>query len=278
MPAWCVCGDRDCPSAISLCAMDVDDDGPCAQCENQKRNHRCRRLKKVTPMDISRPYQVALFDAEISPEDIARFNRDEIGLGYETTAYYDPQLNDYVEFYYPTWKAARESFWDALQHYTGRDISEFYIIKWVDDKTQIMTSPPEEERIEDSNTRKRNMVNISFKKKDGHTLMVVDARELQAILDSLGAVHRDGRYMDRPVFNNQVVDAATHKLSSEVFLIRPGSGGSLPEFDLTAVYNRPISKANLETLGESAEGVVRMILDHYQAVDITVDLRKKVVA
>jgi hypothetical protein len=229
------------------------------------------------------PYRVAIFDWPLTDELVAQHNSGEdTDIDFEVAAHWDEASQNYFDFEYPTWRAARQDFWRLIaEHYRERDLSELVVLKKTLDPNvpyRIMPSPPEEELLEESRTRKREMVNISFKKKDGHTYMVVDARELQAILDSLGAVHRDGRYMDRPVFNNQVVDASTHKLSSEVFLIRPGANNSLPEFDLTAVYNRPISKANLETLGESAEGVVRMILDHYQPVDITVDLRKKVVA
>jgi hypothetical protein len=234
------------------------------------------------PFDPLHPYRVAIFHTDLTDELIAQFNEDnsEADLDYEVGARWEESTDKWTDFSYPTWRAARSDFFRLASEFWGCDLSTLRVLKKTPTGLTIVTTLPKEEE-DDSNTetnRKKEMVNISFFKKDGHTFMKVDARELQIILDGLGAVARDGRYMDRPVVNHQVVDPTTHKLSSEVFLVKPGANGALPEFDLTATYNRPISKANLETLGESAEGVVRMILDHYQPVDITVDLRKKVVA
>lgn len=116
------------------------------------------------------------------------------------------------------------------------------------------------------------MVKLQIKREAGRLYMYVDARGLHDILDAVGARTSGDMYLDRPNTSISVANS-TFRLSTETLLKK-----EYPvKYDLTAVYTTPPTLGNLQTLRDSGFEQVRKILEHYQPIDISLVVQKKLV-
>ena len=117
------------------------------------------------------------------------------------------------------------------------------------------------------------MIEIKFSRKDGRTIMTINAAEFHAYLVSLG-VKKDRwgeRFANSP--DTDIVDARNNKLMCGA-LTFCGNGGKL-EVNLADYYSGPVTDRVLTALGESAQGCVDRILEHYRPIEISVRIVKR---
>lgn len=127
-------------------------------------------------------------------------------------------------------------------------------------------------------TQKDNpMIKLNMKREGGKLMLLVDAKELHDDLDAIGVQCIGHKYADRPPTSIGIADTRNHTLSTEVLLQK---GPEYPvKFDLTSVYTAaPPSYQQLKKLCESAYDAARKVLEHYQPIDISVDIQKKLIA
>lgn len=117
------------------------------------------------------------------------------------------------------------------------------------------------------------MINLNLKREDGRLVLYVNAKELHDDLDAIGVSYTGDRYNNQPAASHSIADARTMTLSSNVLLTRKYPH----KVDLTGVFVNPPSYANLKKLCESAHDQTRKILEHYQPIDISVEIHKKLV-
>ena len=119
------------------------------------------------------------------------------------------------------------------------------------------------------------MVHVAVKRdttNGSRLFLYVDAKKLHETLTSLGVPKTGTRFDNRPASRQSVADASFN-LSTEVFL-----NAEYPaKYDLSAVFANPPSLANLKKLCNSSFEAVRKILEHYQPIDISVEIQKKAV-
>lgn len=107
-------------------------------------------------------------------------------------------------------------------------------------------------------------IKIGRGKQDGKLTLEINASNLHALLDSMGARVSDGKYVDRPACSYSSI-ASGNKLSTELFLKQ-----EYPvKLALGPCYERPPTIQQLKALCESGHVAVQTILAHYQPVDIT---------
>lgn len=117
------------------------------------------------------------------------------------------------------------------------------------------------------------MVKLKIKRESGRLFLYVDAAELHELLDSIGVTHTEGNYDDRPYCQYNVLNSACTSVSTNLLLVR-----EYPHrVDLTRCFTDPPSVATLRRLCESAQDQTRKILEHYQPIDISIEIHKKVV-
>jgi len=117
------------------------------------------------------------------------------------------------------------------------------------------------------------MVNLKVKREGGKLYLYVNAKELHDMLDAVGATHTNDVYNDRPATVFAVVDAGRNQISTDSLLKR-----EYPyKADLSRVYTEPPSIQNIRRLCESAHEQTRKVLEHYQPIDISIEIQKKVV-
>lgn len=117
------------------------------------------------------------------------------------------------------------------------------------------------------------MINLNLKREDGKLVLYVNAKELHDDLDAIGVSFTGDRYNNQPAASHSIADARTMTLSSNVLLTRKYPH----KVDLTGVFPNPPSYNNLKKLCESAHDQTRKILEHYQPIDISVEIHKKLV-
>lgn len=118
-----------------------------------------------------------------------------------------------------------------------------------------------------------SMVNLQVKREGGKLYLYVNAKELHDTLDAVGAQHDGRRYLDRPAASVAIAEPTRHQISTEVLLDR----SSYPvKYNLSEVYREPPSIQNIRRLCESAHEQTRKVLEHYQPIDISIDIQKKV--
>ena len=142
----------------------------------------------------------------------------------------------------------------------------------------------------------RNMIKVGIRRIAGKLHLLVDAKEFHEQLDEIGCTHTGTKYNDRPLAAGTVA-GSNFLMSTEVLLTRDPKvvevverkrvGEELKEsvikipttsmFDLSAVWTTPPSFENLKKLCNSANDAARKILEHYQPVDICVEIHKKIV-
>lgn len=116
------------------------------------------------------------------------------------------------------------------------------------------------------------MVALRVVRTAGRLWLEVNAKGLHDILDQLGVnVGSDNRYLNRPSTTISVANSS-FKLSTETMLVREYPA----KFDLTAVYGTPMPMANILTLRDSGRDQCRKILEHYQPIDVRLEIHKKV--
>lgn len=118
---------------------------------------------------------------------------------------------------------------------------------------------------------KKEMINIKVGRPNGKLTLFVDAKGLHDTLDSIGVEHDGTMYKDRPASSYSVANNS-YVISTETLLRREYPA----KFDLSAVYTNPPGFPKLKQLCESAYEQARKILEHYQPIDISVDIQKKI--
>ncbi len=119
------------------------------------------------------------------------------------------------------------------------------------------------------------MVKLQIKREGGRLYMFVNAKGLHETLDAIGVPVDSGNnmYKDRPVAG-YTVSSSAFTLSTETLLKKEYPA----KFDLSAVFSsQPPSLANLSKLRDSGYEQCRKILEHYQPIDISLDIQKKIV-
>lgn len=117
------------------------------------------------------------------------------------------------------------------------------------------------------------MIEIKFSRKDGKTLMTVNAKDFQDYLSSLG-VKKDRwgeRFMNAP--DTDIINARDNKLCCGA-LLYCGSNGTLV-VNLADFYSGPVTDRVLTAIGESAQACVDRILEHYRPIEISVRIVKR---
>jgi hypothetical protein len=100
----------------------------------------------------------------------------------------------------------------------------------------------------------------------------INATKLHETLAALGVPKVGNRFENRPTSRTAIADASFN-LSTEVFLVAEYPA----KFDLSQVFTAPPSLSNLKRLCNSSFDAVRRILEHYQPIDISVEIQKKAV-
>jgi hypothetical protein len=113
---------------------------------------------------------------------------------------------------------------------------------------------------------------IKRNKSDSRLMLTIDAKPLHDILDSIGCTaDSSGSYRDRPSADFRIVN--NNRLSTELFLKRVYPY----EVNLTGIFSTPPTVARLREICETALDAVRKILDHYQPIDISYTIHKRIV-
>lgn len=117
------------------------------------------------------------------------------------------------------------------------------------------------------------MIKTNITREAGKLMLVINAKDFHETLDSLGVSHQDGMYQHRPASNGSVVEGRRFEISTECLLKRQYPA----KFELTGIWSTPPTHANLTALCASALPAARKILDHYQPIDISIEIQKKIV-
>lgn len=117
------------------------------------------------------------------------------------------------------------------------------------------------------------MIKARITRPQGRLTLEIDAKEFHETLDAIGVRHEDGMYQDRPDTGYAIADGARYVMSTNCLLKREYPA----KFDLTGIWSNPPRFENLKVLCESAYAQARKILDHYQPIDISIEIQKKVV-
>lgn len=146
-------------------------------------------------------------------------------------------------------------------------------------------------------TGEKKMIKIGVQRLAGKLTLVVNARDFHTELDKIGVAHKDGAYIDGPASSVSVATSA-FVVSPLVLLKRDYRDIELPRmvkneagemvktvvktpvsatYDLSGIWGNPPSFEQLKKLCNSANEVARKILEHYQPIDISVEIHKRVV-
>lgn len=129
----------------------------------------------------------------------------------------------------------------------------------------------------DELARSKRMMSIKIAREAGKLYLTVDASGLHETLDAIGCTTTTAgavtRYNDRPYTTTAVLDAGNHTLSTDLLLTK-----GTQRVDLSTLYTRPPTADQLKRLANSANEKARLILEHYQPIDIQVSIQKKVLA
>lgn len=113
---------------------------------------------------------------------------------------------------------------------------------------------------------------ITRDKATNRLLLTIDAKPLHDMLDAIGCLVDDsGNYRDRPPAQTSTCTQST--ISTEALLKR-----SYPTvISLSGVFSQPPTVHQLRELCSSAHAQIRTILLHYQPIDISVTINKRVI-
>lgn len=142
----------------------------------------------------------------------------------------------------------------------------------------------------------RHMIKVGIRRIGGKLTLLVNAKEFHDQLDEMGCTFTGNRYNDRPAAANTIASSG-HVMSTEMLLLRDYKEIDVVErrktdtgfenvtvkvpvtatADLGTVWSNPPSFDNLKKLCNSANDAARKILEHYQPIDIEIEIHKKVV-
>lgn len=272
MPRWCSCGRTACASARIL------GDG------------NCERPSNINPDTHPIQYDEYVCEYLVSPCIDCRLQMEEhvcwTSIDASDRLFTMPLVTKYrIEYMYShgRWEPASHlsqnlitagTFAEATdkldQILLRREGYQYRIVNVV--KGTVVDRTPDEEFPQGS--EKVKMVNIKFLRENGRLMLSVDSTGLHEILDSIG-VQTEGsplRYRDRPYAVDAVANVTSYTLSTETLLIK-----QYPvKFDLSALFSKPPNMEALTKLAQSSFEQVRKILEHYQPIDIQVEIQKKV--
>jgi hypothetical protein len=100
------------------------------------------------------------------------------------------------------------------------------------------------------------MISTKITREAGKLMLVINAKDFHDTLDSLGVAHDGTMYLHRPTAETAVANR---------------------RFEISGVWSTPPTNANLTALCGSALPAARKILDHYQPIDISIEIQKKIV-
>ena len=143
------------------------------------------------------------------------------------------------------------------------------------------------------------MIKVGIDRVAGKLCLLVNAKEFHEQLDEIGCTYLNNRYNDRPA-SASTIATNTHLMSTEVLLLRDYKEVEIVKrkkavvegeksevtvvkmpvtacIDLSAVWSNPPSFEQLKKLCNSANDAARKILEHYQPIDICVEIHKKIV-
>jgi hypothetical protein len=116
------------------------------------------------------------------------------------------------------------------------------------------------------------MIDVGIKREKGKLYLVINAKDFHDTLDSIGCTHTNGVY-DNPPNADATVMNARFEMSTKCLLVKQYPA----KFDLTGLTNTPPRNEQLKGLCESAYAAGRRILDHYQPIDISIQIQKKLI-
>ena len=143
---------------------------------------------------------------------------------------------------------------------------------------------------------KRNMIKVGIYRIDNRLKLLVNAKEFHSELDRIGVAKSNTEYLDQP-HATATIATSNFQLSPrtlltrqykdvEILKVKKNDSGeyssekvSVPTtgvFDLSGLWGTPPSFEQLKRLCASAEPVARKILEHYQPIDISIEIQKKV--
>lgn len=132
---------------------------------------------------------------------------------------------------------------------------------------------PEPEYIDDPNVEKKDMIKAKITREAGKLVLVIDAKEFHDTLDTIGVLHDGSKYLNGPATTEVVADVRNHTMSTSCLLKREYPA----KFDLSGLWTAPPRFDHLKAICDSAYTQARKILDHYQPIDICIEIQKKVV-
>lgn len=121
------------------------------------------------------------------------------------------------------------------------------------------------------------MINVSIKREKGQLMLFVDAKDFHEELDAIGCSYTNdsdgvGVYDHAPPVVAIVADSR-FQMSTNCLLRREYPA----KFSLAGLWANIPTNAQLTALCESAYAAGRKILDHYQPIDISIEIQKKLV-
>lgn len=120
-------------------------------------------------------------------------------------------------------------------------------------------------------TKGTKMIDVGIKREAGKLMLVVNAADFHSELDKIGCVHAGDKYLNGPSANSSVA-SSRFEMSTKCLLKREYPA----KFDLTGIWTTIPTTAQLNALCESAYAAGRKILDHYQPIDISIHIQKKI--
>lgn len=138
--------------------------------------------------------------------------------------------------------------------------------------TASATAPASTEAPTADTSTPSPLVSVSIQRsKPSHRLvLVINAKPLHDLLDSIGVPHDSRMYTERPQVGFRIAEGTN--LSTELFLRR-----EYPvNVDLSQILSMPVAHSRLEALANSTHAALTKILEFYQPVDIQINVLPKV--
>jgi oligoribonuclease NrnB/cAMP/cGMP phosphodiesterase (DHH superfamily) len=110
-------------------------------------------------------------------------------------------------------------------------------------------------------------IKIKFTRQTGKAFLNLDATELHEYLKEQGAtLNAEGtEFADQPYSEHSEIDTYSNRIAPRL-LLKVG----LQSVDLGAYYRQPVGIDILNQLADRAGDVVRVVVDHYRPIEISV--------
>lgn len=164
-----------------------------------------------------------------------------------------------------------------LGEWTAARLEEFPEIAWSETKTNSGDF--------------KKMIKTGVRRIDGKLMLYVNAADFHKELDSIGVRHDGMMYSEGPATSNAVA-SSSHQMSTNMLLKRDYKELTVIDVvngekvekkipvtataNLSTVFTTPPSLDQLKRLCNSANDAARKILTHYQPIDISVEIHKRV--